>query len=186
MVSGIYNLKIIGCLPTYGPHHAKTWLRAYAKCEDSCAKYHSDLCSPFMHSVVSDDSVRTVKALIRLRGYAGWSGTLPVAYARRHVFVRAQPIRAYANIEYPDQSARIKIYTLIHMGYQGNIFFFVFLFDNKGCGYSLIYSKVIKSIQSWVLSTGSCCTFFRLDIFIVIFFVKRVSLRITKVIHSQS
>ena len=34
-------------------------------------KVLSGVCSPFIHSVVSDDCLRTVKALIRLRGCAG-------------------------------------------------------------------------------------------------------------------
>ena len=57
----------------------------------ACAMYHPGLCSPFIHSVVSNNSLWTVKALIRLHGCTGWSGPLLSAYAQRG-FRIAQPI----------------------------------------------------------------------------------------------
>ena len=54
----------------YGPLQAKKCLRIFAKCAFRsscvCAKYHPDLCSPFIHSVVYNKSV-SVRANLGLR-----------------------------------------------------------------------------------------------------------------------
>ena len=53
----------------------------------ACTKYHPGLCSPFIHSEVSNDSVSgTGKALIRLCECAGRSGPSLSAYDERHIF----------------------------------------------------------------------------------------------------
>ena len=78
-----------------GSRQVKNYLRTCVKCIDSdssraCAKSHPSICSPFVHSIVSNDFVsfckRTVKGLIRLRKCAGWSGPSLCADTRGHVF----------------------------------------------------------------------------------------------------
>ena len=75
-----------------GPRQAKNVpsnMRKMCWLISSCAsaKYHPGLCSPFIDSVVSQwFCQRTVKALTRLCGRAGWSGDLLFLQARRHIF----------------------------------------------------------------------------------------------------
>ena len=58
-MSQIFNYSLSTWI---GLRHAKMCLRACAKCSNSdsshaCAKYHSGICSPLIHSIVSSDSV---------------------------------------------------------------------------------------------------------------------------------
>ena len=50
-----------------------------------------DLCSPVIHSIISNDSVNRQCALIRLQGCAGWPGLLLSAYAPSHIFALGDP-----------------------------------------------------------------------------------------------
>ena len=75
---------------TYGSHEAKRCLRASAKCtfitRTRKASFFIDTFCRFQWFCY-----RTAKALIRIRGCAGWLGhTLP-AYARRHVLACRGP-----------------------------------------------------------------------------------------------
>ena len=77
----------------------------------ACVKYHSGICSPFIHSECSIQWLcwRTVKALIRLRGCAGWSGPSLSAYTRRHVFAWRGPSN-------PAESMVLNVHNLANFG----------------------------------------------------------------------
>ena len=60
----------------------------------ACAKYHPGLCSPFTHSVVSNECWWTVKALIR----AVWSGPSLFTYVRRHVIAWRGPCITFSRV----------------------------------------------------------------------------------------
>ena len=79
------------------------WLRKAENCLRVCAKFRTHIILR-MHKVSSGHSLpihtfcsvqwfcyRTVKALIRLHGRAGWSEPSLSAYARRHVFAHRGP-----------------------------------------------------------------------------------------------
>ena len=51
-----------------------------------CAKYHPSLCSPFIHSVVPNDSISGQRRPWSLRRCVGWNGPSLSAYAGRQVF----------------------------------------------------------------------------------------------------
>ena len=76
---------------TYGPRQVKKclWTR---KCADSNnpayeARYHPGLCVPFIHSVISNDSVSGQwRPWSDLRRCAGWSEPSLSTYTEKHVF----------------------------------------------------------------------------------------------------
>ena len=78
LVCNVDRVKQKKCLPAcakymdlHHPAHAQSLIRAFAR--------HWNFYS------IQWFCLRTVKALIKLRGCAGWSGASLVAYARRHV-----------------------------------------------------------------------------------------------------
>ena len=79
----------------YGPRQAKKRLQKETSNMRKMCEFTSGTCAVSSNYLLSIETfysiqrfcLRTAKALVRLRGCAGWSGPSLSVYARRHVFV---------------------------------------------------------------------------------------------------
>ena len=72
----------------------------------------------FMHAFYSIQYFcwRTVKALIRLRACASWSGPLLYAYARRHIFAWCNPYQVFRTVREPLFSVDTLCFQVLDVG----------------------------------------------------------------------
>ena len=88
----------------YDVHVKQKMCRFRSSC--ICPKYHPGLCSPFIHSVVSNDSVSGVKVLIRLPGCISLYPNTFFSWCRLYAEIRYYYICTQHRLKY---SALIKV-----------------------------------------------------------------------------